>query len=261
MDNSDPGAARSSRYRQPPKTHQFKKGQSGNPKGRPKKAKTLEPGATTAAILDRIQQWALEEASRTITVREGDEVVELPAMKAVLRNMYRQAARGDAKTQRHLLELASSAEKSRITSNMSILEAALAYKHDAEAEDAQYRLEGRTPPPRYPDPGDVLINHFTGNVTIDGPVSREQAEAMAAIEAMMPDKLRRMFEVEEALSKYPRDKALREEQQHLGVFLDYLERMTPRRFRRLAEQKGKDAMERAESKAKSQKNKTRISND
>jgi hypothetical protein len=42
-------------YRKPPKKHRFRKGQSGNPKGRPKKQKT-EAAAdnTAAAILKRV---------------------------------------------------------------------------------------------------------------------------------------------------------------------------------------------------------------
>ena len=102
----------SSNYRKPPVAHQFKKGTSGNPNGRPRK-KAVQPGfgALGGGIADRLGAMALDEAIRPVTVREGDKVSEIPAMQALIRTMFRAAAQGDTKAGRQLLEVIARAER------------------------------------------------------------------------------------------------------------------------------------------------------
>src|ERR1700746_3999551 len=115
--------ARSRNYRKPPVEHQFKKGRSGNPKGRPrKKAVQRNLGASGGGIADRLNAMALDEATRLVTVREGDKVSEIPAMQALLRTMFRAAAQGDTKAGRQLLDLIWRTETARTGTAIEILQ-------------------------------------------------------------------------------------------------------------------------------------------
>jgi len=55
----------------------------------------------------------------------------------------------------------------------------------------KHEREGLDPPDIYPHPDDVIINEATGEVTIDGPISKEQAGARKAVESMHLNVFRR----------------------------------------------------------------------
>src|SRR5258705_8264481 len=163
----------SSNYRKPPVAHQFKKGTSGNSNGRPRK-KAVQPGfgALGGGIADRLGAMALDEAIRPVTVREGDKVSEIPAMQALIRTMFRAAAQGDTKAGRQLLEVIARAESGRTGSALEILEYGPIFE--------QREREGLDPLDIFPHPDDMIINETTGEVTIEGPISKEQAGARKA---------------------------------------------------------------------------------
>ena len=77
-------------YGKPPKGTQFKAGQSGNPKGRPKGSKTKRPGLHE----ERLKDIILDEAYRTIPVKEGNRTVSIPMAQAVIRALSVNAAKG-----------------------------------------------------------------------------------------------------------------------------------------------------------------------
>src|ERR1035438_760361 len=202
----------SSKYRKPPVAHRFKKGASGNPKGRPRK-KAVQPGfgALGGGIADRFGAMALDEATRPITVREGDKVSKIPAMQALIRTMFRAAAQGDTRAGRQLLEVIARAERGRAGSALENLEQAVRYKETYGPIFEQREREGLDPLDIFPHPDDLIIDKTTGEVTFDGPMSKEQAGARKAVREQALDSMRRYFEVEAALAKQPTNRALKRE--------------------------------------------------
>jgi len=84
-------------YGRPPKAHQFKPGQSGNPKGRPKGSENL------AKIFKRV-------FSEKVLVHEGSRVRRISAVEAALLRLREQALRGDCRAMAHLIKLLQSAQ-------------------------------------------------------------------------------------------------------------------------------------------------------
>jgi hypothetical protein len=71
-------------YGKPPKHTQFKKGQSGNPQGRPKHARNLKTDLTK--IL-----------GQKISVREGDRTARVSKQEAMLMSLMAKALKGDTR--------------------------------------------------------------------------------------------------------------------------------------------------------------------
>jgi hypothetical protein len=79
-------------YGRPPKATQFKKGQSGNPKGRSKGSRSI--GATLQAII-----------GQKIAVTEHGTTRRIPALEVMLRRLTNDAMRGDVGALKLLLSL------------------------------------------------------------------------------------------------------------------------------------------------------------
>src|SRR5262245_56920944 len=74
-------------YGKPPAEHQFKKGRSGNPLGRPRKPTSAKSVNRNSFGAQPANQYLLQEAYRPVLVREGEQTIELPAIQAVFRAM------------------------------------------------------------------------------------------------------------------------------------------------------------------------------
>jgi hypothetical protein len=81
----------------PPREHQFKPGQSGNPKGARRKAPSLVPDLK--AVLERA-------LSKKVTLRQGEREQTVTLLTAGIEQLVAQFAKGDRHARRDLLDLA-----------------------------------------------------------------------------------------------------------------------------------------------------------
>lgn len=79
-------------YAKPPKQHQYKKGQSGNPKGRPKGAKSVK------TILEK-------ELKTKIILKEQGKPLKVTKKEAIIKRLITDAVNGKAQAQNQLLKL------------------------------------------------------------------------------------------------------------------------------------------------------------
>lgn len=161
-------------YAKPPAEHRFKKGQSGNSKGRPKGAKAKEKVVNTGFGMQAAEEYLRLEAYRPVRIREGEEVVELPAIQAVFRAMGVSALKGNRFVQKTLAELVSKMERDHHELRMEAFGSAVEYKHKWDQEIERCRKSGLPQPAPLPHPDDIILDVNTGTVNYAGPQTKEQ---------------------------------------------------------------------------------------
>lgn len=93
-------------FKKPPKHSQFKPGQSGNPKGRPKGVKNL------ATDLQ-------EELEQPVVVHEGNQTHKVTKQRAMLKSLFAMAMKGDVRASSSLINLIAVLEQSKMENNSS----------------------------------------------------------------------------------------------------------------------------------------------
>lgn len=157
-------------YGRPPENTRFKKGRSGNPKGRPRGSRNKKPALND----ERLKGIILDEAYRTITVRDGHRDVNIPMAQAVVRSLAVNAAKGQHRAQRLFSELLTATERQNKALSDEWLDTAMTYKIEWERElDRRARL-GITGPEPLPHPNQIKIDMQTGRARIVGPTTKEE---------------------------------------------------------------------------------------
>lgn len=87
-------------YKKPPRDTQFKPGQSGNKKGRPKGVKNLSTDLQ-------------EELEQFVVVHEGDKTLKVTKQRAMLKSLFANAMKGEIRAASALINLIIGLEQSK----------------------------------------------------------------------------------------------------------------------------------------------------
>lgn len=154
---------------EPPKSGRFKQGQSGNPRGRPRR----KPEAAPIDLLP-FQSLLLEALERPVSIRDGSKVSSITSKQAVIRSLITSAMKGSAHAQKIVLEWLNEAERDEamaIAREHAVFEDYRAHWQD---EIAKAERQGLPVPQTLPHPDDVVIRPGK-RVRFDGPTTPEQA--------------------------------------------------------------------------------------
>jgi hypothetical protein len=201
-------------YSKPPKATRFQKGQSGNPKGRPRKKKEEKslPKLTFAdAPSHRLFE---EEVYRLLKLTENGKPLEMTAAQAVMRSMFGSALKGNRISQRYLLERIEREDQEAQATQIARYERYKRLKAEGEERIAQARDKGEEPPALYPHPEDILLVPAHLEVHVLGPTSPEEV-APYKLQCAYRDAGLAM--ASEGLHKYDEDSPEAEQRRAIGV--------------------------------------------
>src|ERR1022692_1713671 len=170
-------------YRRPPVAGRFKKGVSGNPRGRPRKRKMAQSSTPS------VQDFVLMEAYRPITIRENNEPVTLPMIQAVVRSLGVAAVRGSHRAQIAVTGMVQAIEQGLLDDKRALLNAILEYKFGWREVFEQCDRDGEPRPDPVPHPDDLQVSSRTGEVIYNGPFDDAQKAAWEKFKARKQDAL------------------------------------------------------------------------
>ncbi len=196
-------------YAKPPVDTRFKPGRSGNPLGRPKGAKN-KANRLPALNEERMKAVVIEEAYRMIGVRDGDRLVEIPVIQAVIRSIALNAAKGDQRSQRMFADLLQWVEREDKASHDEWVNAALDYKIEWECELERRKKCGETGPEPIPHPDDIAMNMNTGQIEVKGPMTKEEKVKWDRAREFKAEHDEFLTQIEARVAKRPKDKGLRD---------------------------------------------------
>ena len=197
-------------YRKPPKEHRFKPGQSGNPTGRRRGKKSNLPSLHE----ERMKSVILDEAYRTITVRDGERTVEIPVVQAILRSIALSAAKGHQRSQRMFTDLLQCVERENKAFHDSWLETAIEYKIDGMREVKRREKLGIPTDDMLPHPDHVIIDMVTSTARITGPITPEEKAIWDWCRDHKSECDRKIAELEDLLEEDPDNQLIRDDLAH-----------------------------------------------
>jgi benzoyl-CoA reductase/2-hydroxyglutaryl-CoA dehydratase subunit BcrC/BadD/HgdB len=115
--------------------------------------------------------------------------------QAIIRSLAVKAARGRHRSQQLFAELLSETERANKQLSDEWLKTAIEYKHEWEKELARRAALGVTGPEPLPHPDDIVIDMKTGQVTVKGPMTKEEKVVWDRLRARLDESDREIEEL------------------------------------------------------------------
>ncbi len=163
-------------YKRPPIWAQFRRGQSGNPNGRPKK-KPAQPPADDISDSSMVDDVFRAELNRLMPVREGGKIREMTILALATRALTQAAIKGDVRAQKEVLERSTELEQRDQQRAQTRLEKQISdYRRIANWKAERTRIwkaaieRGETEPAQpWPHPDDIILSTDTMTWPVRGP--------------------------------------------------------------------------------------------
>jgi Family of unknown function (DUF5681) len=165
-------------YRKPPKQSQFKKGESGNPRGRPKRPTHAMPEWHE----ERMKAIIRQEAYRLIDINENGKKIRLPLIQTIIRRLGVFAAQGRPRAMRYFMETLKSLEEASGLEYSTYVKTLINYKEEVGREFERRKKENPSEPDPIPHPDDIIFNGSTGVVELYGPMTKQEQVVWDRIE-------------------------------------------------------------------------------
>jgi len=213
-------------YGKPPVSTRFVTGQSGNPRGRPRKPKPQLP-----RLSDNLSRHLLEtEAYRPVALRENGQAIELPVIQAVLRSLAMGAIKGNRLSQKYFVEYLALHEERYLQCKIENYVRLKALKRADEKTLAEHKRRGLPPPDLLPHPEDIVLHPSTGEAYVNGPEVPEDVPLYERSAQLRDHILLRSAHAYE-LGKWTSPRAENESSCGFLLFAQRLDGMLPPRYR------------------------------
>jgi hypothetical protein len=161
-------------YRRPPKSFQFKKGQSGNPRGSSRKVqrRLRRQGLPLDDLI-------LENSQTLLRIREGNRTSSINVKEGMIRKLSALALSGNRLALTASLKMIQAAEKNTLA---EALDHYATYRDYQDQYDARAKAcRDRDLPPPLPHPDDLHFDYNTYKLKITGPINHEQLHRLEKI--------------------------------------------------------------------------------
>ena len=163
-------------FGRPPRDTQFRKGESGNPKGRPRKA--LAPEDLSESELEKVFRKIL---NRKYNVADASGTRAVTGLEVLLQAQFQTAAKGSTPAQRMILQGAAELERrDEARRRAGEQERKDNFERMVRGKEIRRRMwdaaekAGEEPEDPWPHPDDILINKAEQTYRIRGPLNASQ---------------------------------------------------------------------------------------